>query len=181
MHLLIALMLSFSLLAGFHNAAQAGGTATKELIVNGNFTQGMSGWYPGGNGAPTAVTTGNPNIKFCGINNCWQHFSQNVFIPANALSAHFSFYVKMNTTEVTSTKIYDVFYPTLDGWEPRSMEVSNLSKPVVAGTWTKKDYDLDILAYKGKYLSIGFQGISDYSLPTTFNLDSVSLQVVVPA
>jgi hypothetical protein len=96
--------------------------------------------------------------------------SQTVTIPANACSATFSFWYKIDTAETTTTTAFDKL--TVAANTTTLVTLSNLNH---TATYTQKSFDLS--AFKGQSVTIKFTGTEDASLQTSFILDDTALTV----
>jgi hypothetical protein len=155
-----------------------------ELIVNGGFESGLSGWsvsgdfhadpgfsysHSGTRYAYLSTATGNPG------NNLVGNMYQTVSIPSSATSVTLTFWYNI-TTDETGTSPYDAqnvtiqnsagsFLSTVASW-------SNLNKQPI-GVYSQKIFDLT--PYIGQVIRINFLGTTDGSLPTVFRIDDVSI------
>jgi hypothetical protein len=96
--------------------------------------------------------------------------SQTVTIPANACSATFSFWYKIDTAETTTTTAFDKL--TVAANTTTLVTLSNLNHTT---TYTQRSFDLS--AFKGQSVTIKFTGTEDASLQTSFILDDTALTV----
>jgi kumamolisin len=149
---------------------------SNQLVTNGGFESGATGWTQSSSGGYQLVDgtlphTGTKSAFLCGYNNCTDTIYQTVTIPATATKATLTFWVDVSTTETTHA--YDYFYAELrTGSGSLIKRLTTLSDGTAAG-WGQKTFD--VTAYKGQTLRIYFRGTNDYSNPTDFFLDDVSL------
>jgi len=160
--------------------------AQTELIVNGNFASGSTGWQLSGNfyadsrfsncrSCPGYTYVSNPDGT--PGNSLYGTLRQGITIPANATSVTFSFWYYITTQEVGSTP-YDVL----------GIYVENSSGSIIAtlgtlsNTRANSSYQqasFDLTSYKGQSIRILFLGTTDNSYPTTFRIDDVSVLAAI--
>ncbi|GLH72921.1 hypothetical protein GETHLI_14230 [Geothrix limicola] len=156
----------------------APGTTT-ELITNGGFESGVTGWS--GNTGDINTWSGQP--AHSGTKNAWlqgngstssENLSQSIAIPSTATSATLTFWLHIDTAETTTTTAYDTMkVQVISGTTTTTLATySNLNK---ATGYAQKTFDLS--AYKGKTVTLKFLGSEDSSLQTSFVLDDVSVKV----
>ena len=104
---------------------------------------------------------------------------QQVSIPSNATAATLVFWRHIDTTETTTTAIYDTL----------KLQIRNQSGTVLATPAAYSNLDaapgysqvsLDLTPYKGQTIQIYFVGAEDASLKTSFVLDDFALNVTTP-
>jgi hypothetical protein len=150
-----------------------------ERMTNPGFEAGPNGW----SGTTTAIGEYINQPAHSGQQLCWldgygttktETLSQAVTIPGNATSAVLSFWIKINTEEVTTTTPYDVCTVQLrspGGQLLRTLAtLSNLNE--TAGFLQK---DFDVTQFKGQTVKIQFRASEDGAKQTSFILDDVSL------
>jgi len=96
--------------------------------------------------------------------------SQTVTIPAGACSATFSFWVKIDTAETTTTTAFDKL--TVAANTTTLTTLSNLNHST---SYVQKSFDVS--AFKGQSVTIKFTGTEDTSLQTSFLIDDTALTV----
>ncbi len=98
--------------------------------------------------------------------------SQTVTIPAGGTSATLSFYLKVTSSETTTTSAYDTLkVQVVDGGTTTTLATySNLNKGT---SYVAKSLNLN--SYLGKTVTIKFLGVEDSSLATSFFVDDTSL------
>jgi hypothetical protein len=155
-----------------------GGSAT-ELVSNGGFESGSSGWTA----SSGVIDSSSSQASHSGSYKAWldgygsahtDTVYQTVTIPASASSATLSFWLKVVSDETTTTQAYDTF----------KAQVRNSSGTVLAtlGTWSNLDKgssyvqrSFDLSAYAGQTIQLYFIGVEGSSVATSFVLDDVSL------
>ena len=160
--------------------------AQTELIANGGFESGVSGWTPSGSiGSPVSslygfARSGSYYLWLGGTLNLSEITYQSVTIPASVTSATLSFYYNINSLEGNSAA-YDKF----------SVTVRNASGVLLAtvGEWSNMNQDpsggnpyyhqktFDLLPFAGSTILIYFSSVNDSTLVTNFRVDDVSVRV----
>jgi hypothetical protein len=159
-----------------------------ELITNGDFEAGSSGWtfnaIPPTASVVTAPAGGSGNALRLGsgtIGDDTQEYAyQQVTIPATAAIATLSFHWYMTTNEGGTTP-YDTFQAlvytsTLSAVLHASDLRSNAWK---ADAWYGNDH-IDLSSFAGQTVNIYFRSINNSSNVTSFYVDNVSLQACSP-
>jgi aminopeptidase S len=93
-----------------------------------------------------------------------------VTIPAGCTSYTLTFYLRINSSETTTTIAYDRF--TVQLGTATLATYSNLNENTSYQVRT-----FNVAAYAGQTLTLKFTGTEDASLQTSFVVDDVSLQV----
>lgn len=172
----------------------AGGTATSsgsftvtgcgggsgQLLLNPGFESGNNGQWTATSGVVTSSSsrparTGSWKAWLCGYGSSHTDYAyQTVTIPSSATSATLSFWIRIDSSETTSSVAYDTFrvqistnggstYTTLATY-------SNLNENL---SYVQKSFDLS--AYAGATVRIRFYATEDYSLQTSFVVDDTAL------
>jgi len=164
-----------------------GGGTTQQLLGNPGFENGSS------NTSPWSVTTGvidNSAFEaaYSGSWKAWLNgygsahtdtLLQPVTIPSTATNASLTFWLHIDTTETTTTTLYDTM----------KVQVRNSSGSVLAtlGTYSNLNaatgftqVSFDLGAYKGQAIQIYLVGVEDSSLKTSFVVDDFALNVTTP-
>jgi len=164
----------------------------QQLITNGAFDQGsqMSGWqttYPFNPPPCTANARSAPNCACftdaagLGVNNADGILYQDFYIPASATSATLRLYYNITTEETDSTQDYDYLYVTL---QTTSGDISLLTRTnkhaVGQNQWSQYSNSSYLLNYKGESVRLHFRSTTDYSLPTKYRIDDVSVLATIP-
>jgi hypothetical protein len=157
-----------------------GGGTCGETLVNGGFESGRPPWVETSTNGyelvdPTRPHTGSYSAYLNGYNSGTDTIYQTVTIPANATSASLSYWYYITTQEACCTA-YDYLYAqVLNSSGGVLTTLQTLSNNSTKNTWVKSTFNL--LAYKGQTVRIYFKGTNDVSLPTSFFIDDVSLNV----
>lgn len=163
------------------NATLTVGAAATELLANGGFESGTTGWT----GSTATIGTWSAQPAYEGTKNAWlggngsavtESLYQQIAVPSSATSATLSFMLHIDTAETTTTTAYDKLTVTVKNSAGTTLATlatySNLNKN--AG-YAQKTFDLS--AYKGQTIRVSFSETEDSSLQTSFAIDKVSLQV----
>jgi hypothetical protein len=152
------------------------GTCTSaQLLGNSGFESGATTWAQTSGVISTASGT---NVPYAGTYFAWLNgygtthtdtLSQSVTIPSTCTTATLSFYLKITSSETSTSTAYDKL--TVKAGSTTLATYSNLNKAAYA----LKSFDLS--AYKGQTVSISFSGVEDSSLATSFQVDNTALNV----
>ena len=151
-----------------------------ELVVNGGFESGKTGWT-----ASTGVIT--KNSTYAGHAGTWkawlngfgsantEYVRQSIGIPANASLPKLNFWLRVASSETTTTTAYDTL----------KVQVRNSSGAVLATLATYSNLDkgsnyllktFDMSAYKGQAVQLHFEGTEGSAVATSFLVDDVSVK-----
>jgi len=145
------------------------------LLVNPGFESGATGW----SATAGVISSGSTNAH-SGSGYAWldgygsshtDTLSQSVTIPS-ASSATLSFWLKITSSETTTTVQYDrLTVQVISGGVTSTLATySNLNK---GSGYVQRT--LNMSAYVGKSVTLKFTGTEDYSLATSFFVDDTSL------
>jgi len=158
----------------------------QELISNGTFLSGSTGWTLTGNfQADSRFSTYNNEAGYAYLanadgsagNNLSGTLSQTVTIPANATSATLGYYYRITSSD-TSGVAHDHLHLQLNYGAGTQAGLDDKSN---ANANTGYGYaSFNLIAYKGLTVTVYFAATTDGSNPTTFRVDDVSLLVTVP-
>jgi subtilisin family serine protease len=153
-----------------------------QLLANPGFESGAVNWV-GDSGVMTnaAERTPRTGLWYAWLNGYGSsntdYLYQQVMIPSDATSAKLSFYLKVETSEVSTSAAYDQMTVTIRDTRNYVLKTlagySNLTR-----TNGYVSQTFDVLAYRGRTIRIYFQGREDSYLQTSFFLDDLSLNVV---
>ncbi len=149
------------------------------LLGNPGFESGATVWT--GTAGPITNNTGRPART--GSWKMWlggngststETEQQTVTIPSTATSAVLSFWVRIDSSETTSSSAYDTMKPQIvvGGVTTTLATYSNLNKN---STYVQKSFDLT--AHKGKTVTVKFLMNEDVTLQTSFVVDDTALTV----
>jgi uncharacterized membrane protein len=160
---------------GFESATVTGNSApgwTGTTNISGDSTIAFNGTYPHGGTNYGALGASNSETDTL--------TTTSMTIPANATAASLTFWTNIVTQETTTSTKYDFLYVNvISGTTTTKLTLSNLdntSSSNTNGTYFKPAA-IDLLSYKGQSIQVQFRVTTDSSLPTTFRVDDVSLQV----
>ena len=101
---------------------------------------------------------------------------QTVTIPAGACTASLSFWLRITTSETTTTTAYDTLRVTVESTGGTVLSTlatySNLNKST---SYVQRTFDL--AAFSGQTVVLHFRGVEDVSLQTSFLVDDTALVV----
>ena len=149
-----------------------------ELIVNGGFEGSASPWVLSGSAfwSTGAYPHSGTGYSILGAgNNASGNEYQTVSIPSTAAGTY-TFWLNITTSEACCTP-YDFMYA-----EVRSTSGALLS---TLGTWTNANSgpvgvytqrSFNLAAWRGQTVRVQFRATTDFSLPTSFRFDDVSLR-----
>ncbi|WP_323100276.1 M4 family metallopeptidase [Intrasporangium sp. YIM S08009] len=150
-----------------------GGGGGGAALTNGGFESGQTGWT--GTAGPITNNTGRPART--GSWKMWlggngtsgsENESQTFSVPATATSPTLTYYIRIDTSETSTTTAYDTATVQINGVTKQSY--SNLSTP--KASYVAKT--IDLTAYKGTNVTLKFADTEDSSLQTSFVIDDVS-------
>ena len=145
-------------------------------VSNGGFESGTAPWTVtagviDNSTSPYPARTGSWKAWFNGYGTTHTDTaSQSVTIPAGCTSYTLTFYLRINSSETTTTIAYDRF--TVQLGTATLATYSNLNENTSYQVRT-----FNVAAYAGQTLTLKFTGTEDASLQTSFVVDDVSLQV----
>lgn len=158
-------------------------TQTTNVIVNGDFAAGISGWVPmgafqadsrflrfhyGPGYAYLANSDGSPGNSLIGT------LSQTFTIPPNAVEVALDYW-HLTSSQETASHVDRLNV---------SLRLTNGSLVGLDDIWNSNDSayvhsSYDLMAYKGQKITLIFTGTTSASLPTTFRIDDVSVTVTL--
>lgn len=156
-------------------------TATSQLVLNPGFESGSASWAAT-RGVVMYLGTGSTHggnwtawLDGYGTTHTDSLYQQ-VTIPANACSADLSFWLKISTSERTTTTNYDKLTVSVQNTSGATLGTlavySNLNKTT---GFVQKSFNL--LPYKGQTIRLHFLGVEDRNSRTSFFVDDVALTV----
>ena len=153
--------------------------AAAQLLANSGFESGTVSWTA----TAGAITNNTGQAANTGTWKAWldgygavhtDTVSQQVAIPATATTVTLSFWLKVVSSETTTTTAYDTLKAQVRNSAGTVLATlvtySNLNK---ASSYLQKTFDLS--AYKGQTVQIYFEGIEDSTIATSFLIDDVTL------
>jgi hypothetical protein len=156
-----------------------------ELIINGSFASGSTGWVRSGNlfaDSRFAVCRSCPGYAYLSNSdgsagsNLVGTLYQAVTIPSNATSTTLTFWYSIMTQEVTTTTAYDVLFVSIQdlttGSPAEVVELSNLNS-----TSSYAKFTANLVGFAGHTVWLHFVGSTDGAKPTVFRIDDASVKV----
>ncbi|MFC4071693.1 M28 family peptidase [Actinoplanes subglobosus] len=150
-------------------------TGTGQKLGNNGFESGTTPWTAttgviGANTGDASPRTGTRDAKLGGYGSTHTDtLTQSVTLPTGCSSYTLSFYLKITTSETTTSTQYDKL--TVKVGTATLQTFSNLN----ASAYTLRSYNL--AAYAGQTVTLTFTGTEDSSLKTTFTIDDTALTV----
>jgi subtilisin family serine protease len=152
-----------------------------QLLLNPGFESGNVSWTAT-SGVITSSTsqparTGSWKAWLCGYGSTHTDYAyQQVTIPSTAASATLSFYLRITSSETTTTTVYDRLQVQILNSSGSVLSTlatySNLNKN---SSYVLKSFD--VTAYRGQTIRVRFYGTEDSSLQTSFVIDDTALNV----
>lgn len=156
-------------------------TIATERITNGGFESGASGWTA----TAGVITSDATQAAHGGTFKAWLNgygaahtdsLYQQVTIPSTASTANLSFWLKVVSSETTTTQAYDTLQVQIRNTSGTVLATlasySNLNKGT---SYLNRTFNLS--AYKGQTIRIYFLGVEGSVTATSFIVDDVSLIV----
>jgi aminopeptidase S len=147
------------------------------LLQNPGFESGAVNWT----GTTGVITNSTSRPAHGGSYKAWlqgngrtttENLGQSVAIPSIATAASLSLWIRIDTAETTGSTVYDtVKVQIVDGSTTTTLATySNLNRNT---SYVQKT--LNVLAYKGRTVTVRFLGQEDSSLQTSFVIDDVAV------
>jgi Zn-dependent metalloprotease len=154
-----------------------GGSDGTNLLQNPGFESGATTWTQ----TAGVISTGSNSQPRTGAYVAWldgygtahtDSVQQSVAIPAGKTSATLSFWLKVTSSETTTTSAYDTLkVQAISGGTTTTLATySNLNKGTSYAQRT-----LNLSGYIGKTVTVKFLGVEDTSLATSFRVDDTAL------
>jgi Zn-dependent metalloprotease len=166
--------------AGAHTCGGGGGGGGTgdNLLQNPGFESGATVWTA----SSGAITSSSSRPARTGSWKLWlggygrrvsEYGRQSVAIPASATTATLTFWVRIDTSERTTTRAYDTLKAQLvSGGTTTLATYSNLD---ATNSYVQRSFD--VTAFKGRTVTVKFAGKEDSSLQTSFVVDDTALTV----
>ncbi len=156
-----------------------GGGGGSQLLLNPGFESGAVNWT--GTAGPITNNSGRPART--GTWKMWlggngvtstETEAQNVTIPASATAATLTFWIRIDSSETTTSTVYDTAKAQIvkNGVTTTLATYSNLNKN---STYVQKSFN--VTSFKGSTISVKFLMNEDSSLQTSFVVDDTALNV----
>lgn len=163
---------------GFSVSNGSGSGSSTELIGNGGFESGSSGWTQ----TSGVITSSSGEAAHGGSWKAWldgygsshsDYVRQSISVPSGVGSALLSFYLHIDTAESGSSA-----YDTL-----KVQVITATGKYITLATYSNADaasgyalHTIDLGAYKGQTFQVNFYGVEDGTKQTSFVVDDVSVK-----
>jgi len=155
------------------------GGGGNELVVNGGFEGSAASWALSGNAywSNGGLAHGGAGYTILGYYNRASGAEyQTIGIPASA-SGSLTFWLNVTSSETTSTVAYDRLFVEVRSPSGALLATlatySNLNK-ASAGVYTQRS--LSLASFRGQTVRLQFRATTDFSLPTAFRIDDVSVK-----
>ena len=168
------------------NNAGGGGAQTVQLVTNGNFSNGSTGWDRAFNFyADNRFASANSPGGYAYVsledgsagNNLYGELCQYVTIPATATEVTFTYWTRITTAETGGAANDNLFVQIL---RPGGTAVTIDSRSNLHASTGYQQRTFSLLPYKGERVYLCFTVQTNGSNPTTFRIDDVSINAVVP-
>jgi len=157
------------------------GGATSQLLLNPGFESGNVSWTitPAviDNSLSPAPHSGAWKAWLDGYGTSHTDFAyQQVTIPPTATSATLEFWLRISTSETTSTTAFDTLnVQILNSSGSLLSTLATYSNLNASASYSLKSFD--VTAFKGQTIRVRFLGVEDFSLATSFLVDDTALNV----
>ncbi len=152
-----------------------------ELIVNGGFEGSATPWVLSTASIWTTganARTGTGFIQLGAANSTSRTAYQQITIPTGA-TRNLNFWLNVTSSETTTTQQYDRLFVEVRSTSGTLLATlatfSNLNKVTATNAYTLRGA-YSLASFAGQTVRIQFRGTTDFSLPTTFRIDDVSVQ-----
>ena len=155
-------------------SSTSGGCTASQLLSNAGFESGSTSWT-----ASTSVITNDSTAAHAGSYYAWldgygsthtDTLSQSITIPSTCTSATLTFYLKVTTSETSTSTAYDTL--TAKAGSTTLATYSNLN---AGSSYVQKS--LSLTSFIGQTVTILFTGTEDSSLATSFRIDDTAANV----
>ena len=159
-----------------HGGGGGGGGGGTNLLANPGFESGAVSW------TQTAGVISSTTNAHAGTMAAWldgygtshtDSVYQDVTIPSTVTSASLSFWLKITTSETTTTTAYDTLKVQVRNTAGTVLATLATYSNLNAGAYSQKTFSLT--AYRGQTVRIYFLGVEDVSLATSFFVDDTSV------
>jgi len=168
-------------------------TRTAELLVDGAFEPDPSpegpglGWTTSASPAGHDLTPADAAHPRTGVgygslgsrNLAADELAQTVFIPQAATKASFTFWASVVTEELPGSGPFDFMHAEIRDAGGNVLASRSLDDREASAAYVQIG-PIDLAGFAGEALQIAFRSTTDFSLPTTFLLDDVSVTATTP-
>ncbi|HTG17935.1 MAG TPA: hypothetical protein VK747_21995, partial [Blastocatellia bacterium] len=154
--------------------------ASTELIVNGGFEGSGTPWVLSGNAVRSTGAfphTGTGYLIVASANSQTGAAYQQITVPAGS-TPNLNFWLNITTSEVTTTMVFDRLFIEVRSTSGTLLATlatfSNLNSGT-AGVYVLRG-PFSVASFAGQTIRVQFRATEDFSLPTSFRVDDVSVQ-----
>ncbi|NVN90122.1 MAG: Ig-like domain-containing protein [Desulfuromonadales bacterium] len=165
-----------------------GGTTTN-LLVNGDFEGGATGWGKSSSGGYFIINNNN-NLShggsgfalLGGYDSGTDSLYQDITIPSDASTVNARFWYDIVTEETTTSAAYDTMQLVIKNPSTGAVlqTLTSLNNLNATGTSWAQSSQFDLSSYKGQTIRLQFTTSTDNSNVTFFLVDDVSLYATLP-
>ncbi len=169
--------------ANANNSGGSGNSGSVQLLNNPGFENGPSPWQVSSSNNHQIIDaskphTGNYSAYLCGYNNCTDVIWQSVTLPTKTTKAVLSYWLYVGSQQ-TDSACHDYFSARILARNGSTLKVVQTRCNVNANGWAHYTFDLTSLLthYSGQQIQVSFKGTTNATLPTSFFVDDVALNV----
>lgn len=140
-----------------------------ELLTNGGFESGLSGWSSWGNVTTGAGRLSPVGAQLGGVNNAQGELWQSFFVPADAESVTWRFWWKAATSVTQPEDFLHVYTEVGD----INLQYGLLRAQGALDQWQM--VEVDLTQWAGRWVMTALQVETDASVPSTFRIDDASV------
>lgn len=165
-------------------SGSGGNNNSVQLLNNAGFENGLSPWQASSSGNRQIVDASKPHAgshsaSLCGYNNCTDVIWQNVTLPAKTTKAILSYWLYVGSQQ-TGSACHDYFSARILARNGSIIKTVQTRCNVNASGWVQYTFDLTsvLTHYSSQQIQLSFKGTTDSTLPTSFFVDDVALNVI---
>lgn len=166
----------------FTVSQQAGsGGGTTELVTNGGFESGSSGWTQEASGGAAIITsnasqarTGSGVAWLGGYNNATDALTQTITVPSGASSVTLQYWYRITTSETVPGAWDTLQVQVLSSGGSLLQTLATYSNQNASSSWTQSPA-FNLSSYAGQTIRIRFIATTDSSASSSFYVDDVSV------
>lgn len=156
--------------------------AATEILVNGGFESGSTGWAAsdGVLNTDAKARTGSSYGWLGGYNNAADQLSQSIAVPAGASAASLRYWYRIATAETLAGYYDGMLVSVHDSAGANLASLKLYTNQDKTDGWVQSPA-FDLSAYAGRTVQLRFTAVTDESEITSFFVDDVSLSVTAAA
>ena len=166
----------------FTVSQQAGsGGGTTELVTNGGFESGSSGWTQEASGGAAIITsnasqarTGSGVAWLGGYNNATDALTQPITVPSGASSVTLQYWYRITTSETVPGAWDTLQVQVLNSGGSLLQTLASYSNQNASSSWAQSPA-FNLASYAGQTIRIRFIATTDSSASSSFYIDDVSV------